>query len=115
MAELPGIRDELRDALKKGSEQQRDTVEVVVLLLDELLSNGLRHGHPPVVAELRATSREWVFEVSDRAAEVAPTPDLARDRAQGGMGLLLVAGLASAYGWFTHGSRKSVWGATAIP
>ena len=114
VAELPGIRDELRGVVGQDSEQPRDTVEVLVLLFDELLSNGLRHGYPPVVAELRATEQEWVLEVSDQAAEVAPEPDLERDRAQGGMGLLLIAGLASAYGWFGRGSRKSVWGATGI-
>jgi anti-sigma regulatory factor (Ser/Thr protein kinase) len=114
VAELPAIRDELRAGLAHGAAQQRDTADVVILLLDELLSNGLRHGHPPVIAEVRQTEREWVFEVSDQAGAAAPTPDPDRDRSKGGMGLLLVAGLASAYGWFTHGNRKSVWGAVAL-
>ena len=113
VAELPAIRDELRAALGEGGKEQQDLADVVVLLFDELLSNGLRHGHPPVVAEIRRTDQAWVFEVSDRAVEAAPAADLKRDRAHGGMGLILVAGLAKAYGWSAHGNRKSVWGALA--
>ncbi|WP_324277242.1 ATP-binding protein [Blastococcus brunescens] len=84
---------------------------MLILLLDELLSNGLRHGHLPVTAEVRRTPQEWICEVSDPAIETEPSPAVDRDPAQGGMGLRIIASLSSSHGWFVRDARKYVWGA----
>ena len=114
MADLAGIRSELRDGLARlPGHREPDVEEVLLLLLDELLANGLRHGNPPVAAEVRRTAREWVLEVGDQSSGAAPEPAIGRDPALGGMGLHIVASLSSAHGWFVRGGRKFVW--TALP
>ncbi len=112
VAELPRIRGELRGSLSRLPAHRKPAVEeTLLLLLDELLSNGLRHGRRPVTAEIRRTSREWVLEVGDQAAASAPRTAVDRDPAFGGMGLRIVAGLSSTHGWFIADGRKYVWGA----
>lgn len=112
VAELPRIRGELRRSLsREPAHRQPEVEETLLLLLEELLSNGLRHGRRPVTAEIRRTSREWVLEVGDQATTSAPQPAVDRDPALGGMGLRIVAGLSGTHGWFIAGGRKYVWGA----
>ncbi|WP_143278415.1 ATP-binding protein [Blastococcus haudaquaticus] len=114
VADLPRIRSELREGLARlPGHRQPELEEVLPLLLDELLANGLRHGNPPVTAEVRRSAREWVVEVGDQASAAAPEPAVGRDPALGGMGLHIVASLSSAHGWFVEGGRKFVW--TSLP
>jgi hypothetical protein len=80
-----------------------------VLAVEELASNGLRHGRPPVQVTITAAALGWLLEVRD--AETARPPQLAvgRDAALGGMGLALVARLSRVHGWDLDGDRKVVW------
>lgn len=91
--------------------ERAELAEVLLLLLDELVANGLRHGTGPVTAEVRRTAREWVLEVGDQDTEAVPEPAAERDPAHGGMGLYLVTSFSSAHGWFVRGGRKFVWAA----
>ncbi|MFQ1002271.1 ATP-binding protein [Modestobacter sp. SSW1-42] len=86
-----------------------DDLERILLVVEELASNGLRHGDPPVEITLCATASGWLLAVSDTAADRPPTLAVDRDPADGGMGLYLVARLASAHGWTVGDGRKSVW------
>lgn len=110
VSDLPGIRRALRAGLwslpAHGGPELND---VLVLLLDEMLSNALRHGRTPVLAEVRRTARSWVLEVSDEAAAAPPQRAWNRDPAEGRMGLCIVEQLANAHGWFVTGTRKYVW------
>jgi hypothetical protein len=116
LAELPFIRRDLRRALAAepaGSSPDDDDElhERLVLLLDELLSNALRHGVAPVAGAVRRTASSWLLVVSDAAGGTPPHPAHDRDPSLGGLGLRMVAEFAAGYGWCTDGGRKQVWAA----
>jgi hypothetical protein len=122
-AELTALRAELHHALREGplangavtaaatadSDEAADAVETALLTFEELASNGLRHGRPPVHVRVTAAGAGWLLEVSDTAADRPPTPATGRDPARGGHGLHLVARLCAAHGWFPRDGRKYVW------
>src|SRR3954452_19119026 len=110
-ADLTRLRRELRAAVGRLPEQDDDGegLDRLLLVFEELASNGLRHGRPPVRILLATVPTGWLIDVSDAAADRPPVPARARDAAAGGMGLPLVARLAAAHGWTAHGDRKHVW------
>src|SRR3954468_14448514 len=119
-ADLSGIRRELRAAIRHRpwpTSSEAD-LERLLLFVEELASNGLRHGRPPVRVVVTADSNGWLLEVSDAAADRPPVLTRDRDPAAGGLGLPLVARLSAGHGWTVHGERKHVWAridATAAP
>ncbi|MGY1604227.1 ATP-binding protein [Geodermatophilus sp. SYSU D00815] len=85
-------------------------VDRLLLTFEELASNGLRHGRPPVRVTVSQDDDGWLVDVTDAAAERSPTPAVGRDPAHGGLGLYLVARLSAAHGWWDEaGRRKHVW------
>lgn len=111
-ARFAAVPEALRDLRKrvraevKGARLPRATVDVVILVLDELVSNAIEHGASyrrgatPLRAELRADGRDLVLVFDDDdmpAAEVAELqrivgadielPDLEDER---GRGLFLI-------------------------
>jgi hypothetical protein len=110
-ADLTRLRRELHAAILRRSRPNADGADVdgLLLIFEELASNGLRHGRPPVRVLLATVPSGWLLDVSDAAAEVPPAPAAGRDAAAGGMGLSLVAQLAAAHGWTVHEGRKHVW------
>lgn len=58
---------------------------------------------------IAGTAAGWLLVVDDEAPDHPPVPAVGRDRALGGMGLGMVAGLALQYGWQPGRGRKSVW------
>jgi signal transduction histidine kinase len=86
-----------------------DDLERLLLTFEELVSNALRHGRPPVQVAVTPTDVGWLLDVSDAASDRPPAPAVGRDPAQGGLGLHMVARLAAAYGWQVEGDRKRVW------
>jgi len=120
LAELPSIRGELRRSLADATAAEtaratdlEELNEQLVLLMDELLSNALRHGAAPVAAAVGRTADGWLLVVSDAAEQVPPHPDRQRDPARGGLGLRMVADLSAAYGWCSDGALKHVWALVA--
>lgn len=111
VAQLPATRATIRGRLSEAAPPSttNDSAESLVLAFDELASNALRHGGTPVVATVVAYPDGWLIDVSDRAANVGPTPAVDRDPAQGGLGLHLVAQLAATHGWCVAAGRKHVW------
>ncbi|MGY1672498.1 ATP-binding protein [Geodermatophilus sp. SYSU D00710] len=107
VAELPRMRDELRRADKvTGPGDVRDRL---LLVLDEMASNALRHGGGQVEAAVRRTGEDFLVAVSDGDTGTPPTPAVDRDPGQGGLGLYLIAELSAAHGWFVEGDAKTVW------
>jgi signal transduction histidine kinase len=98
------LADGVRPAVATDDDAQR-----LLLVFEELVSNGLRHGRGPIRVTVASTGAGWLLEVSDAAPGRPPRPAVGRDPAAGGLGLYLVADLAAAHGWMARGQRKSVW------
>ncbi|MCW2582836.1 MAG: putative signal transduction histidine kinase [Klenkia sp.] len=113
LEELATVRRVFRATLTgdvlPGPALSADRVEESVLALDELMSNGLRHGRPPVHVEVRAADAGLLLLVSDRAAGSPLMPTSTRDPSLGGMGLGMVAHVATACGWVPQDDVKTVW------
>jgi signal transduction histidine kinase len=107
VAELPLVRAEVRAHL--AGPRLGDLRDRLVLALDEMASNALRHGGGRVRATVRPLAGAWLVEVRDGAPETPPTPAVGRDPSEGGLGLYLVAELATDHGWYVTGGTKYVW------
>ena len=113
LRQLSSLRADLRTILRSAGcdEPTSDdpASDRILLAVDELASNGLRHGAEPVQARLVATAEGWLIDVSDGATDQAPNPAIGRDAALGGLGLYLVAELTASRGWAVVAGRKHVW------
>lgn len=107
VAELPGMRAQVRGAIDSGTDP--DVLDQLVLALDEMASNALRHGGGGVEAAIRLTDTGYLIEVSDAAAARPPTPAVDRDPSEGGLGLYLIARMALRHGWYARVGAKHVW------
>jgi two-component sensor histidine kinase len=108
-ADLSLQRSRVRDLVLADGPGLEDVVDRLLLILEELGVNALRHGRPPVQARLSTTGAHWLVEVSDAAPQVVPVPAVHPMAADGGLGLRLAATLADAWGWEMGDSRKTVW------
>jgi signal transduction histidine kinase len=92
-----------------GDVDHAEAVERVVLALDELASNALRHGGPPVSAELFDRGDTWLIVVTDSAIAELPVPAVGRPGGLGGFGLYIVADFSVAHGIEVWSDHKRVW------
>ena len=113
VAQLPALRAEVRRyAARHALRADRNGIDLrdrLVLALDEMASNALRHGGGWVRASLGLTAECYLVEVTDGAAASPPTPAVDRDPSEGGLGLYLIAELAVRHGWYAVGDAKHVW------
>jgi anti-sigma regulatory factor (Ser/Thr protein kinase) len=114
LRQLTSVRVDLRARLRSAgcydAAGNGDSVcDRILLVVEELASNGLRHGADPVHARVVATADGWFIDISDGATEQGPQLAIGRDPALGGMGLHLVAELTVSRGWAVTGGRKHVW------
>ncbi|MGY2001593.1 ATP-binding protein [Blastococcus sp. SYSU DS1024] len=107
VAELPGVRAQVRHRVTGPG--IGDLLDRLVLALDEMASNALRHGGGEVRAALRTTGADYLVEVTDQATHSPPAPAVGRDPSLGGLGLYLIAELSAAHGWYVAAGRKHVW------
>jgi two-component sensor histidine kinase len=108
-ADLSLQRPRVRDLVLADGPGLEDVVDRLLLILEELGVNALRHGRPPVQARLSNAGSHWLVEVSDAAPHVVPVPAVHPLAADGGLGLRLAATLADAWGWEMGDTRKTVW------
>jgi len=110
-AELRSVRAGLRRWLPGVLVEDDDgaVLDTLLLTVDELASNGLRHGAAPVRVQAAPTPHGLLLDVSDDDPHHAPEPAVGRDPALGGMGLHMVARLSGERGWTVAGRRKHVW------
>lgn len=96
--------------------------ETVTLLVAELASNAVRHGHVPgrdfhlrLTVDLRAVR----IDVTDARAEALPVRSTPGEGvvSLGGRGLWLVTELATSWGWSPRvdGPGKTVWAECVLP
>lgn len=112
VADVTDLRLQLRAGLADDArprDADDDDIDRLLLIFEELTSNGLRHGRAPVRVVVTTTDFGWLIDVTDAAVDRPPTPAVGRDAADGGLGLYLVARLSVAYGWAVHDDRKHVW------
>ena len=111
VAELPRVRAELRRYATNDAAATMDPalLDQLVLALDEMASNALRHGGGSVAATVRLTGDAYLVEVSDSATTAPPAPAVGRDPSEGGLGLYLIAELATRHGWYVSNGHKHVW------
>lgn len=111
VAELPGVRADVRRALTADDRgaATADLVDRLVLALDEMASNALRHGGGDVRAAIGSTGSAYLVEVADQATHRPPAPAVGRDPSLGGLGLYLIAELADEHGWYVGDGHKHVW------
>lgn len=107
VAELPRMRAQVRRAIEPATDP--DVLDQLVLALDEMASNALRHGGGDVEAAVRLTDTGYLIEVTDSAAAQPPTPAVDRDPSEGGLGLYLIARMALRHGWYAGVGAKHVW------
>jgi anti-sigma regulatory factor (Ser/Thr protein kinase) len=109
VSELPRVRAQLRQHAAADAPTDSDARDQLILALDEMASNALRHGGGGVRATVRQTADCYLVEVSDRASSAPPMPAVGRDPSEGGLGLYLIAEMASEHGWYVEGGAKHVW------
>jgi two-component sensor histidine kinase len=90
-----------------------ETAEHVVMVLDELASNALRHGSVPASIALCRRADGWLVIASDAAPERSPEPAVDRPAERGGMGLHMVTRLTVRHGMARDRHRKTVWALVA--
>jgi len=108
VAELPSVRAELRRHATTEAPDP-DMLDQLILAFDEMASNALRHGGGDVRATVRFTADAYLIEVSDAAPAAPPTPAVGRDPSEGGLGLYLIAEMATEHGWYVEAGAKYVW------
>ncbi|MER6533412.1 ATP-binding protein [Streptomyces sp900105755] len=93
----------------------------IVLIVAELTSNAVRHGHVPgrdfhLRVHVPADARLVRVEVGDTRAERLPRLPEVAGAEETGRGLLLVAGLAARWAWHPRpdGPGKTVWAEYAL-
>jgi anti-sigma regulatory factor (Ser/Thr protein kinase) len=101
------------DDAEDAADAITDAVERLELVVEELTSNGRRHGRAPVRVAVHAADGGWLVSVTDAAPDRPPAPAIDRDPAAGGMGLHMVAHTAVACGWTPTDEDKTVWAVVA--
>lgn len=112
VSELPRVRADLRRHVVGQSPDDAHAADLrdrLVLALDEMASNALRHGGGGVQAAVRMTSDAYLIVVSDQDQASPPVPAIDRDPSEGGLGLYLIAELATSHGWYVRNGCKHVW------
>jgi signal transduction histidine kinase/DNA-binding response OmpR family regulator/serine phosphatase RsbU (regulator of sigma subunit)/anti-sigma regulatory factor (Ser/Thr protein kinase) len=106
----PAVSNARRVVLDTLTEWQvpEETIDEVVLMASELVTNAFLHGRPPIDLRLRVNRGEVTFEVQDRAP-YRPRRRRAQDDDENGRGLQIVSILANRWGSRATGTGKSVW------
>ncbi|ADG76426.1 putative anti-sigma regulatory factor, serine/threonine protein kinase [Cellulomonas flavigena DSM 20109] len=116
VAELAAFRWQLREEINARSglpavEALGTVAHDLVLVASELATNGIRHGRPPTIVELRQDGDEFLLTVADH--DLGTEPRLAGERppGEGGFGLQIARRLARDVGWYRTDSVKVIWAA----
>ena len=106
----------VRDLLDSHGDVDEDTLDTLLLLASELVTNAILHAHTPVELGVCVDGGRALVCVADRMPNSEPlTPrDHSRDR-PGGRGLALVADLSDDWGTTTFTGGKTVWFIMPLP
>ena len=113
LSAVPTVRHEAAATLTRWG-LRSDLQDDVLLVLTELVTNGLLHGRAPVEVRLRRGAGSLALEVHD-GATVLPRRTRAGDDDEHGRGLQLVALLAERWGTRPTPAGKAVWCVFPLP
>jgi anti-sigma regulatory factor (Ser/Thr protein kinase) len=85
-----------------------DLVEAALVVVSELVTNAVRHAHPPITVRVVTDPTRLRIDVGDGVG-TAPAPRRLEVTAAGGRGLPLIAGLANRWGVTRTPGGKVVW------
>ncbi len=110
----------VRAAVSDGGELPAELLDSILLVTSELVTNGLRHGEPPVLLTVDRIGSRLRLTVTDGGSKI-PRPRMASPESTGGRGLFLVSVLSTAWKIEPHGKERlgagqgtSVWAEFAI-
>ncbi|GLY96431.1 ATP-binding protein [Actinoplanes sp. NBRC 103695] len=112
-AQLKGLRAGLVEALNTHASVMNSELdgipERMVLVVTELATNAIKHGHPPTRIRLLRTGDQFVLDVADH--DLTAFPELAETRPinAGGRGLHLAQAFALEVGWYATHDTKHIW------
>lgn len=92
-----------------GAPVMAGAVERLLLVVSELTTNGLRHANPPVEVVVTRAGDAWLVVASDGHVAAGPVLHALDPRRAGQHGLIVVAAVSTASGWFTDSGSKHVW------
>ena len=99
-------RDFVEECLDRwGLAEQADDIQLIV---DELVTNAIRHSRGPVTLAIGRRPNRIVVQVQDPSPET-PEPESTDVLADSGRGLLLVDNLAADWGTTPTADGKRVW------
>ena len=107
------LRTSLPPALGDGVVD--DAVDSAVLVIDEMTSNALRHGRPPLDLHIGDEPGRWTVVVTDAAPDLVPVPAVNRPAGAGGYGLYVITDLTASHGVHYERDRKMVWATVLKP
>ena len=103
-----------------GGELDSELLDAILLVTSELVTNGLRHGEPPVLLTVDRIGHRLRLTVTDGGSKI-PRPRMASPESTGGRGLFLVSVLSTAWKIEPHGNERlgagqgtSVWAEFAL-
>jgi anti-sigma regulatory factor (Ser/Thr protein kinase) len=96
----------VREAVNPGGEVPAELMDAILLVTSELVTNGLRHGEPPVVLTVDRIGPRLRLTVTDGGSKI-PRPRMASPESTGGRGLFLVSVLSTAWKIEPHGNERS--------
>jgi anti-sigma regulatory factor (Ser/Thr protein kinase) len=98
-------REAIRDAL---AQFDPDAVEAAAILTDELVTNAIMHGQPPIVLNISEDHGNVTVRVRDAGSGV-PVSRPAQRGALSGRGLTIVDSMSDRWGVDIRQHGKSVW------
>jgi anti-sigma regulatory factor (Ser/Thr protein kinase) len=108
------VRDSVRTLATQLDEPvDPETVDALLLVTSELVTNGLRHGEPPVLLHLDRRGERLRLTVTDQGVRI-PRPRVAEPDSTGGRGLFLVSALSDAWKIEPHGGERNNAPGTAV-
>ena len=116
VGELAAFRQQLREEINSRSgapaaEELGTVAHDLVLVASELATNGIKHGRPPTIVELRQDGREFLLTVADHDLGTEPRIAGERPPGEGGFGLQIARRLARDVGWYRTDTVKVIWAA----
>lgn len=85
---------------------------LLLLVVSELATNGLKYGSPPLVVSLYRTDEGWLVDVRDGRGDCPPVLNRPAPASPGGHGLRIVEHVSTTWGWYravTGAPGKHVW------